>query len=256
MLLLTYTLPSTDAQTIDVGSKRFTESYVLGEIAKKLLEDVGYHVEFKQGMGGTIIVWEALKSGDIAMYPDYTGTIQETILKSATPLTSEQMRSALAEHGIGMTGELGFNNTYAFAMRRAHSDSLNIHKISDLQDHPNLKVGFTHEFLERADGWTPLSQRYGLQLRPRGMEHALAYVALNSGEIDLMDAYSTDAKLVEYDLTVLEDDLHFFPKYNAVFLYRLDTDPAAIDAIRTVEGAIDEELMLSLIHISEPTRPY
>ena len=172
-LLLICVLSSGDAQEIGVGSKRFTESYVLGEIAKQLLEDAGYRAELKQGMGGTIIVWEALKNGDIAMYPDYTGTIQETILKSATPMTSEQMRSALAEHGIGMAGELGFNNTYAFAMRQAHSDSLNIHKISDLQGHPNLKVGFTHEFLERADGWTPLSQRYGLQLKPRGMEHAL-----------------------------------------------------------------------------------
>ena len=180
ILLVICALRSVNAQEISVGSKRFTESYVLGEIAKKVLEDAGYHVEFKKGMGGTIIVWEALRSGNIAMYPDYTGTIQETILKSATPMTAGQMRSALAEHGIGMTDELGFNNTYAFAMRRAHSDSLNIRKISDLQDHPNLKVGFTHEFLERADGWTPLSQRYGLQLRPHGMEHALAYVALNS----------------------------------------------------------------------------
>ena len=249
-------LSSVDAQTIGIGSKRFTESYVLGEIAKKLLEDVGYHVELKQGMGGTIIVWEALKNGDIAMYPDYTGTIQETILKSATPMTSEQMQSALAEHGIGMAGELGFNNTYAFAMRRAHSDSLNIHKISDLQAHPNLKVGFTHEFLERADGWTPLSQRYGLQLRPHGMEHALAYVALNDGEIDLMDAYSTDAKLVEYDLTVLEDDLHFFPKYNAVFLYRLDTAPTAVDAIHKLEGTIDEGLMTRLNAEAEHTKNF
>ena len=256
VLLLICALSSADGQKISVGSKRFTESYVLGEIAKKLLEDAGYRVEFKQGMGGTIIVWEALKNGDIAMYPDYTGTIQETILKSATPMTSEQMRSALTEHGIGMAGELGFNNTYAFAMRRAHSDSLNIHKISDLQDHPNLKVGFTHEFLERADGWTPLSQRYGLQLKPRGMEHALAYVALNNSEIDLMDAYSTDAKLAEYDLTVLEDDLHFFPKYNAVFLYRLDADPAAIDAIHKLEGTIDEGLMTRLNAEAERTKDF
>ena len=255
-LLLICILLSADAQTIGVGSKRFTESYVLGEIAKKLLEDAGYRVELKQGMGGTIIVWEALKNGDIAMYPDYTGTIQETILKLATPVTSEQMRSALTEHGIGMAGELGFNNTYAFAMRRAHSDSLNIHKISDLQDHPNLKVGFTHEFLERADGWTPLSQRYGLQLKPRGMEHALAYVALNDGEIDLMDAYSTDAKLAEYDLTVLEDDLHFFPKYNAVFLYRLDTEQAAIDAIHKLEGTINAGLMTRLNAEAERTKDF
>ncbi len=256
LFLLIYTLPSVDAQTISIGSKRFTESYVLGEIAKKLLEDAGYRVELKQGMGGTIIVWEALKNGDIAMYPDYTGTIQETILKSATPMTSEQMRSTLTEHGIGMAGELGFNNTYAFAMRRAHSESENIRKISDLQDHPNLKAGFTHEFLERADGWTPLSQRYSLQLKPRGMEHALAYVALNNGEIDLMDAYSTDAKLAEYDLTVLEDDLHFFPKYNAVFLYRLDTEQAAIDAIHKLEGTIDEKLMTRLNAEAERTNNF
>ena len=255
-LLLIYILPSADAQTIGVGSKRFTESYVLGEIAKKLLEDVGYHVEFKQGMGGTIIVWEALKSGDIAMYPDYTGTIQETILKSATPMTTEQMRSALAEHGIGMAGELGFNNTYAFAMRRAHSESENIRKISDLRNHPNLKVGLTHEFLERKDGWEPLSRHYGLQIKPRGMEHALAYVALNNAGIDLMDAYSTDAKLAEYDLTVLEDDLNFFPKYNAVFLYRLDADQAAINAIHTLDGTIDEGLMTRLNAEAERTKDF
>ena len=254
--LFIYAFSSVDAQEIRVGSKRFTESYVLGEIAKKLLEDAGYRVEHKQGMGGTIIVWSALKSGDIAMYPDYTGTIQETILKSATPMTSEQMRTALAEHGIGMTSELGFNNTYAFAMRRSDSNSRNIRKISDLRDHPNLRVGFTHEFLGRKDGWEPLSRRYGLQIKPRGMEHALAYVALNSGDIDLMDAYSTDAKLAEYDLTVLEDDLHFFPKYNAVFLYRLDTEQAAMDAIRSIEGVFDEGLMIRLNAEAERTNDF
>ena len=256
VLLLIYALPSADAQAIGVGSKRFTESYVLGEIAKKLLADAGYHVEHKLGMGGTIIVWEALKNGDIAMYPDYTGTIQETILKSATPMTADQMRSALAEYGIGMTGELGFNNTYAFAMRRGDSDSRNIRTISDLRNHPDLKVGVSHEFLKRKDGWEPLSRRYGLQMKPRGMEHALAYVALNNGEIDLMDAYSTDAKLAEYDLSVLEDDLQFFPKYNAVFLYRLDTDPAAINAIRTLGGAIDETLMIRLNAEAERTKDF
>ena len=255
-LMLICTLASANAQTIGVGSKRFTESYVLGEIAKKLLEDAGYRVEHKQGMGGTIIVWDALKNGDIAMYPDYTGTIQETILKSATPMTSEQMRSALAEHGIGMAGELGFNNTYALAMRRTDADSRKIRKISDLRNHPDIKVGLTHEFLDRKDGWEPLSRHYGLQNKPRGLEHALAYVALNNGEIDLMDAYSTDAKLAEYDLTVLEDDLQFFPKYNAVFLYRLDTDHAAIDAIRGLEGKIDEGLMTRLNAEAERTNDF
>lgn len=256
VLLLICALPSADGQKIGVGSKRFTESYVLGEIAKKLLEDAGYRVEHKQGMGGTIIVWDALKNGDIAMYPDYTGTIQETILKSATPITPEEMRSALAEHGIGMAGELGFNNTYALAMRRTDADSRKIRKISDLQNHPDVKVGLTHEFLDRKDGWEPLSRHYGLQNKPRGLEHALAYVALNNGEIDLMDAYSTDAKLAEYDLIVLEDDLNFFPKYHAVFLYRLDTDQTALDAIRGLEGKIDEGLMTQLNAEAERTKDF
>ena len=245
-----------DAQEIQVGSKRFTESYVLGEIAKRLLEDAEFTVEHKQGMGGTIIVWRALINGDISMYPDYTGTIQETILKSRTPLTSQQMRAALAEHGIGMTEELGFNNTYAFAMRRETAESLNIRTISDLRNHPNLKLGLTHEFLNRNDGWEPLSKRYGLTMRPRGMEHSLTYVALNNGNIDLIDAYSTDAKLGEYELAVLEDDLEFFPKYNAVFLYRLDADPKAISAVGALGGTIDEARMIQLNVAAEQMKDY
>ena len=219
VVLLAATTLTVEAQQITVGSKRFTESYVLGEVAKKLLEESGFQVEHKQGMGGTIILWEALKNGDIAMYPDYTGTIQETILQASSSMTPSQMREALAEYGIGMSEELGFNNTYAIAMRRQVAEKLNVRQISDLKGHPKLKVGLTHEFLNRKDGWEPLSRRYGLAMKPRGMEHALAYVALNNGEIDLMDAYSTDAKLAEYDLTVLDDDRGFFPKYNAVFLY-------------------------------------
>ena len=198
-------------------------------------------MEHKQGMGGTIIVWDALKSGDIAMYPDYTGTIQETILKSATPMTPDQMRSSLAGHGIGMAGELGFNNTYALAMRRTDAAARNIRKISDLRRSPGYQ-SWVDARVSGSQGrlGTAKSRHYGLQIKPRGLEHALAYVALNNAEIDLMDAYSTDAKLAEYDLTVLEDDLDFFPKYHAVFLYRLDTDQAAIDAIRRLEGNINE----------------
>ena len=257
LVVLLIIIPLTaNAQQIQVGSKRFTESYVLGEIAKRLLEDAGFTVEHRQGMGGTIIVWQALTNGDISMYPDYTGTVQEIILKSKTPLTSEQMRAALAEHGIGMTEELGFNNTYAFAMRRETAESLNIRTISDLRNHPNLKLGFTHEFLNRNDGWESLRKHYELKMKPRGMEHSLTYVALNSGDIDLLDAYSTDAKLGEYDLAVLEDDLEFFPKYNAVFLYRLDADPNVISAIGALGETIDEARMIQLNVAAERMKDY
>lgn len=258
LLLLAAMSVTVEAQQIAVGSKRFTESYVLGEIAKKVLEDAGFSVEHRGGMGGTIIVWEALKNGGIALYPDYTGTIKEQILKVQGDMTLEEMRTALAEDDIGMTGELGFNNTYALTMRRETAEKLGVRKISDLRKHTRLKIGLTHEFLDRKDGWKPLSRHYGLQMQDiRGMEHALAYTALNESKIDVMDAYSTDAKLAEYDLTVLEDDLNFFPKYNAVFLYRLvDTAPGAIAAVRKLEGSIDEGRMIRLNAEAERTKDY
>src|ERR1700748_3606931 len=103
-------------QTIVVGSKRFTESYVLGEIAKTALQNAGFTVEHKQGMGGTIILWEALAGGEITLYPEYTGTIGEEILKANRPLSTDEMRALLREKGVGMTGELGFDNTYALVM--------------------------------------------------------------------------------------------------------------------------------------------
>ncbi len=257
LLFLLAAVPPARAQEVVIGSKKFTESYVLGEIAKKLLQDAGVRAEHKQGMGGTIILWQALKSGAISIYPEYTGTISEEILKVKGKVTPEKMREALAKSGIGMTGELGFNNTYSLVMRRDRAEALGIRRISDLGAHPGLRAGPTPEFLGRQDGWQPLSARYGFRLRNvRGTEHGLGYGALASNDIDLKDAYSTDAKIVENDLIVLEDDLNFFPQYKAVFLYRLDTDPRAIAAIRTLEGTIDEDRMTRLNAEAEKTTDY
>ena len=209
------------AEPLVLGSKKFTESYVLAEIAKRSLVDARLQVEHRQGMGGTIILWEALRTGQIAAYPEYTGTIAEEILKSAEPMSAEAMRAALAQQGVAMSGELGFNNTYALVMTRAAAARAGIRTISDLRAHPELRFGLTHEFISRRDGWRPLSDRYQLAPRElRGIDHALGYEALRSGEIDVKDAYSTDAKIGENDLVTLTDDLGFFPQYKAVFLYR------------------------------------
>lgn len=244
-------------ETIVIGSKKFTESYVLAEIAKRSLQQAGFNVEHRQGMGGTIILWEALRQGSIALYPDYTGTIQEEILKRHVPPSVPALRKELAQFGIGITDELGFNNTYALVMTRARANQLGIHKISDLSKHPELKLGLTHEFLGRRDGWTPLAQRYGLNMpNVQGVDHTLGYVALLNGEIDVKDAYTTDAKIGENDLVVLADDLKFFPQYRAVFLYRLDTPPAAIKALRRLEGALSETKMIHLNEIAERTKEY
>lgn len=245
------------AEPVVVGSKKFTESYVLAEIAQRSLTKAGVAAEHRQGMGGTIILWEALRAGQIAVYPEYTGTIAEEILKKPEPLSADAMRMELAKSGIGMTEELGFNNTYALVMRRAETERLWIRTIGDLRTRPELKFGLTHEFLNRRDGWRPLAERY--QLQPRnvsGIDHGLGYGALQKGAIDVKDAYSTDAKIGENDLVALEDNLRFFPQYKAVFLYRLDIPSDALAALRKLEGTIDEARMIRLNVEAERTKNY
>jgi osmoprotectant transport system permease protein len=240
-----------------IGSKKFTESYVLGEIAKRTLADAGIAAEHRQGMGGTIILWQALRGGQIDAYPEYTGTIAQEILKSHYQLSFEEIRNALEKLGVGMTQPLGFNNTYALVMRRSEAQRLGIRAISDLRKYPELKFGLTHEFLDRQDGWQPLRQRYGLpQHNVIGIDHALGYSALANGSIDVKDAYSTDAKIEENDLVALKDDLGFFPKYEAVFLFRLSASPDAIAALRRLEATLDETLMTHLNTEAERTKNY
>jgi osmoprotectant transport system permease protein len=244
------------AEPILIGSKKFTESYVLAEIAKRSFENAGLTTEHRQGMGGTIILWQALKGNQIAVYPEYTGTIAEEILKAPTASVSE-MQEELAKFGVGMTGELGFNNTYALVMRRAAAKEKSIRAIGDLRNHPELKFGLTHEFLDRRDGWRPLIERY--QLSPPnvvGIDHGLGYEALRNGSIDVKDAYSTDAKIGENDLIVLEDDLQFFPQYKAVFLYRVSLPENAVGILRGMAGKLDANRMIRLNAEAERTKNY
>lgn len=248
---------SSSAADVAIGSKKFTESYVLGEIAKRILTDAGLSAEHRQGMGGTIILWEALRGGQIDAYPEYAGTIATEILKSDSRVSVDQIRDSLEKRGVGMTNPLGFNNTYALVMRRSEAQRLGIRTISDLQRYPELKFGLTHEFLERQDGWRPLRQRYALpQQNVVGIDHALGYSALANGSIAVKDAYSTDAKIEQNDLVVLEDDLHFFPKYDAVFLFRSSTRPDAIAALRRLEGTLDERRIIHLNAEAERTKNY
>jgi osmoprotectant transport system substrate-binding protein/osmoprotectant transport system permease protein len=245
------------ANPVTIGSKKFTESYVLGEIAKRALGNAGIRAEHRQGMGGTIILWEALRGGQIDAYPEYTGTITEEILKTNRRLSNPEIRDALEKFGVGMTKPLGFNNTYALVMRRNEAQQLGIRTIGDLRSHPELKFGLTHEFMDRNDGWRPLAEDY--QLRPQtviGIDHGLGYAALNNGSIEVKDAYSTDAKLAEYDLVTLKDNLDFFPRYDAVFLYRLALPAPAIAALRKLDGTIDEQRMIRLNAEAERTKNY
>src|SRR5881275_1531488 len=245
------------ANPIVIGSKKFTESYVLGEIAQRALNEAGLATEHRQGMGGTIILWQALRDGQIDAYPEYTGTIAQEILRDSRPLSFQEIREALGKFGVGMTEPLGFNNTYALVMRRSEAERLGVRTISDLRKHPDIQVGLTHEFLDRQDGWQPLRERYGLpQQSVIGIDHALGYAALANGSIDVKDAYSTDAKIEQNDLVVLEDDLQFFPKYEAVFLFRSSMSPDAINALGGLEGTLDEKRMIHLNVEAERTKNY
>ncbi len=241
--------------TIRVGSKAFTESVVLGEVIAHLVRDAGFGVQHRAELGGTQIVWQALTSGEIDVYVDYTGTIREEILADAirngVKINSEQdMRSELAKQNILMSKPLGFNNTYALGMRRPVADALGITTVSDLKQHPKLALAISDEFVARKDGWYQLVARYALpQTDIRVMEHNLAYRGLAEDAVQLTDLYTTDPEIPFYNLIALEDDLGFFPAYEAVLLMRDDLAqraPEAAQAILRLQGLISSDAMASM----------
>lgn len=207
-----------------VGSKSFTESYLLAEMAARIIDDTGEaRAERKPGLGGTGITYRALEHGDIDLYPEYTGTLAVAVLKDPALKTLEAIRARLAGRGLTVSDPLGFDNTYALAVRAETARRLGLRSISDLARHRELTGAFSSGFLERADGWPGLRRHYGLALTGvRVVEHALAYVALQSGKVDVIDVFSTDGQLTRLDLAVLRDDRRFFPDYSAVLLARRD----------------------------------
>ena len=240
-------LPSThaaDDATLHVGSKRFTESFILGEILTQTAARTG-PAEHKQGLGNTAIVLGALRSGAIDVYPEYLGTIDQEILKNPEPTSLQAMQAALRPLGLGVAVPLGFSNGYALAVR----GDAGLQRLSDLAAHPELHIGLTHEFLGRVDGWPGLARRYGLPQQPRGLDHGIAYEALAQRQVDAIDIYSTDAKIRQYGLRVLDDDKHYFPRYDAVLLYRLDLPqrlPQAWRALQGLEGSITADDMIAM----------
>jgi osmoprotectant transport system permease protein len=227
-----------NAETVKVGSKRFTESYILGEILARAAGG-----EHRPGLGNTAILYEALRRGGVDVYPEYTGTIAREILKTEENLDIAALNARLAPLGLEASVPLGFSNSYALGTR------LSLKTISELAKHPAARIGLSHEFLGRRDGWPGLKQAYGLPQAPRGLDHGLAYEALAAGELDVIDLYSTDAKIERYGITVLEDDRRYFPSYEAVLLYRAEVPkrfPDAFAAWKRLAGKIDNAMMVRL----------
>jgi len=240
------------SEELRVGSKRFTESYILGEvITQAAAQTKEVTVNHRQGLGNTGIVFTALKSGSIDLYPDYTGTIAKEILKIDGPFDVTLLNTRLAAEGLGVAVPLGFNNTYALAMREQQAAELDIKTVSDLAKHPQLKYGLSQEFLGRSDGWPGLVAKYALPgaLPVTGVDHGLAYEAMAVKQIDVTDIYSTDAKIEKYRLRVLRDDRQYFPAYDAVLLYRLDLParfPKTWQRLQQLQHTIDDQTMIRL----------
>lgn len=245
-LLLLSPVASAGGSKVRVGSKRFVESYILAEIVTQLVRAEGGVADHDQGLGGTAVVYRAVEDGSIDVYPEYTGTLAETTLKNgATDLAA--LRAALAPRGLAVSDSLGFENTYALAVSRAVAKKLALSKISDLVAHPELRVALSNEFVGRRDGWPGLVEAYTLRFPPpKAIDHALAYEAIAHGEADVVDVYTTDAKIARFDLTVLTDDRRFFPPYDAVLVYRADLParlPAWSRVLERLRGSIDAAAM-------------
>jgi osmoprotectant transport system permease protein len=240
------------AAALRVGSKSFTESYVVAEIVAQIAEQTAEApVERAVGLGGTGIVYGALANGSLDLYLEYTGTISRAILKDPAVTTVEDLRARLRPLGLTITDPLGFANTYALAVRRDMADRLGLRTVSDLRGHRSLTAAFDPGFLQRDDGWPGLARHYALAFADvRGMEHALTYQALRERRVDVIDVFSTDGRLARADVRVLADDRHFFPDYAAVLLVRTsvpDRAPRTWAALQQrLVGRLDTATMIRL----------
>jgi len=238
-----------------VGSKRFAESYVLGELINLTLRDAGVQASHRQGLGNTAIVVQALITGQIDVYPEYTGTILREILKRPeTQVSLSELNAFLKPKGLKVAIPLGFNNTYALAVRAEQARALGLRQISDItnltaEQQSSLRIALSPEFKTRDDGWPALVQAYDLKIKSvKVLEHGLAYDALVRGDVDIVDAYSTDAAIARKDLILLKDDKQVFPRYDAVLLMRSDFDEKPLQSLA---GKLNEETMAKLNGLAE-----
>jgi osmoprotectant transport system permease protein len=246
--LVLLVLSASTPDPVRVASKSFTESVILGELATDVLQRSGLQTKHVHGLGGTRVVWDALVRGDVDVYPEYTGTLAQEIFGGK--VRADALGPALAAAGVELGPSLGFEDGYALGMREDVAERLGIRRISDLRANPELRFGFSSEFLDRGDGWKALQRAYGLpQTQVRGLEHELAYRGLRSNALDVVDLYSTDPEIQAEHLRVLEDDLHHFTEYRAVLLIRTDLEsrvPGARAALETLRDRIDAPTMIAL----------
>ena len=242
--------------SVVVGSKNFTEQVVLGEILAGAVERAGFSADRRLNLGGTALCHEAVRSGQLTAYVEYTGTALADVLKGP-PLRDPQevlrfVRDGYRALGLRVLDPLGFNNSFALVMRRDQARRMGVARLSDLARHAaTLRIGLFGEFLERADGLPGLLQAYGFRpaVPPREMDLGLLYQALLEGQVDVVVGSATDGLIAAHDLVVLEDDGHYFPPYDAVVVANeaaLLSNPGLEAALRQLSGRIDAATMRRL----------
>ncbi|MEA3423316.1 MAG: glycine betaine ABC transporter substrate-binding protein [Bacillota bacterium] len=248
-----------EVSTIRIGHKNFTEQRILGQMFAVIIEaKTDYDTDVKE-FGGTQLVFEAVNNNEIDLYGDYTGTLYTAMLQMEGENDPDKVKDIVkerieAEYPLNLLEPLGFNNTYTLSVDRAVAEKYNLTKVSDLIEYgPELTLGATMEFLEREDGMVGLKRVYGITFKEEvGLDPGIRYTAIENGNVDLIDAFSTDGKIKEYDLVILEDDKQFFPPYYVMSILNdeaFENYPDAVEALRMLEGQISEDEMQEMNYL-------
>ncbi|ABE51472.1 glycine betaine ABC transporter substrate-binding protein [Methanococcoides burtonii] len=240
-----------------IGSKLFQESYILAHMAGIMLEEAGYEVDVKEGLGGTFVNYEGLKQGSIDVYVEYTGTAYSQILEEPAlevwdpEVVYQKAEEGLKEDGVLVVSNLGFEDAYALAVKKQWAEENNVVAISDLENHASdLIIGTDPEFALREDGLPRISSLYGFEFKEvKPTVATLMYEAIKLDEVDVISAYTTDTRNELFDLTILEDDMNALPPYDAIVVMSAEfaeANPDAVTALEKLNGQIDTETMRGL----------
>lgn len=241
-----------EKDSLRLGSRNNTESIILSHIMGQLIENkTGIEVIYKENLGGSSVVWNAMANGHIDVIPDYTGTIVVTYYHKdpgTAEETLEMTKQLVDGDGIVAFNTFGFNNTYTLALDESIAEENNIVTFSDFAKFSqDYTLGAVFEFIDRPDGLPGFQKEYNLVFKDvKGMDHGMMYRSINAGEVDVINSYTTDGQLQVYDLRVLEDDKFYFPPYHALPLVRKETlqeYPELEDVLQLLEGMINEEAM-------------
>ena len=241
-----------EKDSLTLGSRNNTESIILSHVMGQLIENkTDIQVIYKENLGGSNVVWNAMLNGNIDVIPDYTGTIVVNYYQEepgTADETLETTRRLVAEDGIIAFNTFGFNNTYTLALDESKAEELGVVTFSDFAAYSeDFTLGAVFEFIDRPDGLPGFQKEYGLEFKDvKGMDHGIMYRSINAGEVDVINSYTTDGQLQEFDLRVLEDDKSYFPPYHALPLVReetLEEYPEIEEILKQLEGMIDEEAM-------------